>query len=347
MANEFHDYYKILGLEKTASDNEIKKAYRKLARQYHPDINKDETGTQKFRQVSEAYEVLGDPEKRAVYDQYGEDYKEYENWKKAGGEATGVPFEVYRRGPAKAEAQATRSQNGGNYQYRTVNPEEFSEIFGQDSPYSEFFYSMFDRENLGGSRYAASPLKGQNLDAEVQISLEEAFNGTKRVLELPANQPGKTTRRLEVSIPAGIRTAGRVRLAGLGGPGRNGGAAGDLFLIVEVLRHSSFEVKAADLYLKVDAPLSVMLLGGEVSVPTIKGSRQALRIPAESQNGVQIRLRGQGMPVAVNSNERGDMYAQLQVKLPSHLNEAQKAAFEHFAASLTPTQAVGVEGGEN
>jgi DnaJ-class molecular chaperone len=354
MATDFKDYYKILGVEKGTDAKEIKKAYRKLARQYHPDVNpNNQEATNKFREISEAYEVLGDSEKRKVYDKYGENYKEYEAWKKAGGEATGVPFETYMSGVGSRGAYAGAGAStgpGGSYQYHTVNAEDLEDMFGNESPYSDFFNSIFGgaagRSSRGGGFQAqARPAKGRDAEYPVQVILEEAFNGAKRVLEL-AVEPGKT-KRVEVSIPAGVSDGDRVRLAGLGSPGYNGGPAGDLYLAVEVLPHVFFERKGADLYAKINVPLTTALLGGEVPVPTIKGGRLALKIAPNTQNGNQVKLRNQGMPRRAGSDERGDLYVQVQVQLPVELDPEEKAALEDFARLLQRREQTGTKGGVN
>ncbi|HEX2914174.1 MAG TPA: J domain-containing protein [Chloroflexia bacterium] len=356
MATDFKDYYKILGVDKNSDAKEIKKAYRKLARQHHPDVNPDnKEAADKFREISEAYEVLSDEEKRKIYDKYGEHYKDYESWKKAGGEATGVPFEVYMRGPGGGTSSYGGAGPGdGNYQYRTVNPEDLGDLFGEDSPYSDFFYSIFSGANgpsaAGGSPFGGAgartrqPSKGRDLEYPVQVTLEEAFNGAKRMLELSGG-PGKPNRRVEVTIPSGVDDGARVRLAGLGSPGYGGGPAGDLYLLVEVLPHSYFERKGADLYAKISVPLATAILGGEVTIPTIKGGRLALKVPANSQNGSQIRLRGQGMPVRTNSTERGDLYAQVNVVLPTDLNSEERETLEQFARLLQNRGNTGAKGG--
>lgn len=334
----YKDYYKTLGVEKSADIKEIKKAYRQLARQYHPDVNPNNAdASEKFREISEAYEVLGDDEKRKIYDKYGEHYKEYESWKKAGGEATGVSFDDYingigSRGDAGAGAGGNPFGGGGNYQYRTVNAEDLEDMFGNDSPYSDFFQSIFGGMGRGGAsgfRAQTGPAKGRDAEAPIQVSLEEALSGAKRVLEL-ATEPGKP-KRIEISIPAGVSNGDRVRLGGLGSPGSNGGPAGDLYLLVEVLPHVFFERKGADLYAKINVPLTTALLGGEAPVPTIKGGQLALKIAPNSQNGSSIKLRNQGMPKRTGSEERGDLYVTVQVQLPTELNAEERTALKNFA----------------
>ena len=339
MTTDYKDYYKVLGVAKGSDAKEIKKAYRKLARQHHPDVNPDNTvAADKFREISEAYEVLGDDEKRQIYDKYGEHYGEYEIWKKAGGEATGVSFDDYIRG-ISGQGRTGGPTTGGSYQYRTVSPEDIGDIFGDDSPYSDFFYSIFGGNGAatGQPGRPNGPVKGRDLEYPIQITLEEAFSGVKRVLEM-AGEGGKTNRRLEVTIPAGIGNGGRVRLAGLGGPGQDGGSAGDLYLAVEVLPHIFFERKEADLYAKINVPLATMVLGGEAPVPTLKGGRLALKVAPNAQNGVQIKLRGQGMPLWANATERGDLYVTLNVMLPTELTTEEKETLEKFAELVQTRQ---------
>ncbi len=342
MPTDYKDYYKILGLEKGSDAKEIKKAYRKMARQYHPDVNPtNQAASDKFREISEAYEVLGDDEKRSIYDKYGEHYKDYEQWKKAGAEATGISFDDYIRGVSRQSPGGAPAP--GSYPYRTVSPDDMGDLFGDDSPYSDFFYSIFNNGNAAGSNRqprTRGPVKGRDLEYSVQVSLEEAYSGVKRVLEMEGEPgSGKATRRLEVSIPAGIQNGGRVRLAGLGSPGQGEGApAGDLYLVVEVLAHVFFERKGADLFAKINVPLTTMLLGGEATVPTLKGSRLALKVPAGSATGSQIKLRGQGMPVSGKPTERGDLFVTLSVLLPSDLTAEEKAALEQFATLVQKRQ---------
>ncbi len=355
---DYKDYYKILGVGKSADAKEIKKAYRRLARQYHPDVNPDNAeASGKFREISEAYEVLGDNEKRPIYDKYGEHYKDYEAWKKAGGEATGVPFETYMSGigsrgaysgAGAGSAPGNPYGGGGGYQYRTVNAEDLEDMFGTESPYSDFFNSIFGgAAGRGGSasgfRAQTGPVKGRDAEAPVQVTLEEAFSGAKRVLEL-ATEPGKI-RRIEISIPVGVSNGDRVRLAGLGSPGSNGGPAGDLYLLVEVLPHVFFERKGADLYAKINVPLASALLGGEVPVPTIKGGRLALKIAPNSQNGSVVKLRNQGMPKRTGSEERGDLYVTIQVQLPTELNAEERSALENFARLVEQRNKTSFKGG--
>ena len=205
-------------------------------------------------------------------------------------------------------------------------------MFGNDSPYSDFFYDLFGSSGRGAAGSGvAGPRKGRDVETEVIISLPEAFTGAKRTLEL-ADEPGKT-RRLEVSIPAGVDNGSRVRLAGLGEAGRNGGPKGDLYLNVTVEPHPFLERKGADLLTKVNVPLTIAILGGEVPLPTITGKRLALKIAPYSQNGSSLRLRGQGMPrtIGKSDGERGDLLAQVNVQLPTNLTTQEREALEAFA----------------
>ncbi len=339
MASEKKDFYQVLGVEKGSDAKEIKKAYRKLARQHHPDVNADDTdAAEKFRAVSEAYEVLGDSEKRAIFDKYGDRYSEYEAWKKAGGEATGVPLDAYMSGiGSRTRRGAGVGADGAANPYRTASAEDMADIFGAESPYADFFSSIF--QGSGAAARPTGPARGRDIEYLVQVTLEEAFGGTKRVLELATEQSGAQRRRLEVSLPAGVSDGSRVRLAGQGYPGYNAGPAGDLYLVVETLPHCFFERQGSNLDAKVRVPVATAILGGEVTIPTIKGGKLAMKVPELSQNGGQIKLRGQGMPTRVNGTERGDLYVTLDVTLPTNLTAEQRTALEHFAHLLNPEAA--------
>ena len=225
------DYYATLGLPRTASETEIRQAFRKLARQHHPDVNPGNKDAEaRFKEVNEANEVLSDPEKRKKYDQYGADWRNVDAWEKAGRPGA-RPGTRERPGPRRGDGAA--GQPG--YEYRTAAAEDLEDLFGSEQPYSDFFY---DRFGGAGHGQPAGPRPGQDLAAPVQITLEEALHGATRTLELPG-EAGQT-RRLEVKIPAGVDDGSRVRLAGQGQPGRDGGPAGDLYLVVEVLPHPRF-----------------------------------------------------------------------------------------------------------
>lgn len=321
---EFKDYYEALGVSKGASEKEIRSAFRKLARKYHPDVNPgDKAAEARFKEINEANEVLSDPEKRALYDELGPRWREYEQYRAAGGTATPAEF---LRGTAGMGGMAGAGARGGTrYEYRTMNMDDLNDLFGESAPFSDFFYQAFG----GGGRTATGPVAGQDIEQEVEITLEEAVRGTSRVLQY-TDQQGQ--RRIEASIPAGARDGSRIRLAGQGAPGRSGGPGGDLYLVVRIKPHPLFELKEADIHLDLPVELHVAMLGGEVRVPTPKGTQLALTIPPETQNGRVFRLSGQGLPSLRSHGKPGDLYAKVQVVLPTHLSAEERALFERLAA---------------
>ena len=313
---EFKDYYAILGVPKTASEKEIRQAFRKLARQYHPDVNPgNKEAEQRFKEINEAHEVLSDPEKRKKYDQYGAEWRNVEAWEKAGrpGPRPGTTADAAGRGPGRV-----------HYEYRTVSPEDLEDLFGSREPYSDFFYDLFGGRT---GRRTAGPMPGPDFSAPVAVTLEEAFRGTTRTLELP-DETGKT-RRLEVKIPPGVDTGSRVRLAGQGGPGRNGGPPGDLYLEVEVLPHARFSRQGADLRTRAEAPYPTMVLGGEVPVQTLTG-RVVLKVPPGTTDGRSFRLAGQGMPRS--GGGRGDLYVELHAAVPANPSARERELLRELAA---------------
>ena len=318
---EYKDYYKILGVNKNATEKEIRDAFRRLARKYHPDVNPgDKEAEAKFKEINEAYEVLSDPEKRKRYDQLGANWKYYEQWQKAGGTASGEPFDWSRFGFGGAPG-------GVHYEYRRVEPEDLGDIFGGDM-FSDFFRRFFGDLGARTTRSRARAPRGRNLEQPVEITLEEAFAGTTRIIQV-TDASGRV-RRLEVKIPAGVQEGSRVRVAGQGEASPYGGPAGDLELIVHILPHPTFERKGDDLYTKISVPLTTAILGGEVEVPTLKG-RVLLKIPSETQNGRVFRLRGQGMPRLNDPTVRGDLYAEVKVVLPEGLSPRERELFEELA----------------
>jgi molecular chaperone DnaJ len=314
------DYYAILGVSKNATDKDIKQAYRKLARQYHPDVNPgDKSAESRFKEINEAHEVLSDPEKRKKNDQFGEKWQYADQFARAGG----------------PQQQTWEFRRGGT-------PFDFGDMGG-----AEGFGDIFD-SILRGSRGRTSrrPMRGQDFEHPVQVSLEEAFRGTSRVLEMQVEEPcsvckGKgcpvcgasgtvlTPKRLEVKIPPGVRDGSRVRVAGKGGPGRMGGPAGDLYLMISVRPHSRFQRTDDDLHVDIPVPLTDAILGGEVEVPTLEGKKLALKIPPETQNGRVFRLAGQGMP-HLGNNTKGDLFAKVNVVLPTKLSAKEKELFQQL-----------------
>jgi DnaJ-class molecular chaperone len=294
------DYYSVLGVSRTATDKEIRSAFRKLARKHHPDVNPDKAEAERrFKEVNEAYEVLSDAEKRRRYDKYGDRWEyadQIEQAEKAG---------AYRRGYGYGTGRG-----GTTYDYADLDGVDMDDLLG----------GIFGR----GSR-TQRPRKGADAEVPVEITLEEAFSGATRMVQTADRSAAGQPRRLEVTIPAGVRDGARVRVAGAGGQGRGGGPAGDLYLNVSVKPHARFERKGDDLYVDVPVPLADAVLGGEALVPTLRGKQLALRIPAESQNGQVFRLAGQGMPT--QGGGPGDLYARLKVVLPDKLSEREKELF--------------------
>jgi curved DNA-binding protein len=306
MATRVRDYYEVLGVPRTASQKDIKSAFRNLARQHHPDVNPgDPQAAERFKEINEAHEVLSDPEKRKKYDQLGPDWRQYEQWEKAGGAGAG-PFGQAGRPEGAAFGQGPRVE------YRTTSPEDLEDLFGSDSPFSDFFHDVYGRGQAGGRGFQAGPMPGEDVEGEATITLEEAYRGTSRMVEL---QSPEGRRRVEVKIPAGIRDGARVRVAGQGTRGQGGGRSGDLFFRIHILPHPVFRREGDDLYVRVPVPLDVAILGGEVLVPTLRGSSVSLSVPPETQNGTRLRLRGLGMP-RVRGEGSGDLYAEVDVRLP-------------------------------
>jgi len=327
---DYKDYYKIMGVDKKASAKEIKQAYRRLARTYHPDVNPDnKEAEQKFKEVNEAYEVLGDAEKRKKYDELGANWKQYEQWQRAGGQAGGQPFDWSQFGFASG------ARGNPRYQYRTVTEDDMKDLFGESDPFSGFYYTFFGGAPGSGEkrqyRTASRPRRGQDIEQPVEVSLEEAFHGTTRVLQM--QDEGGKVNRLEARIPAGVRDGSRVRLAGKGTMGIDGGQAGDLYLSVRVLPHQQFDRKGDDLHLKLTVPLTTAILGGEIKVPSLNGNGGVmLTIPPETQNGRSFRLKGKGMPRLREPDKTGDLYAELKVTLPQKLSEREQELFKELAS---------------
>lgn len=301
MTMEYRDYYKTLGVNKSANQDEIKSAYRKLAMQFHPDRNQgDASAEDKFKDINEAYQVLSDADARAKYDQLGSSYKD---WKKHGGQGD-FDWNNWAR------------QGGGSTQYSSANNEAFSDFFsrifgagfgsGQD-PFADLFSN-------GGAQQRQMP----QLDQPVEITLHEAYTGTQRSFMIG-------NRHLTVKIPPGARTGTKVRVKG-GGPNNR-----DLYLVITVTNDKAFEREEDDLTRSVDVDLFTAVLGGSVKVKTM-ASAVELKIPAGTQPGSKIRLKGKGMPRLKAKGQFGDLFVVVQVNLPKHLNGKQKELFEELKA---------------
>ncbi|MBA4181725.1 MAG: molecular chaperone DnaJ [Anaerolinea sp.] len=327
MAKNFYD---ALGVARNATDKEIRSAYRKLARKHHPDVNpNDRAAEARFKEVNAAYEVLSDPEKRRKYDKYGD------RWEMAD------QLEEHQRQSAGSWARSGGPQ---------VNAEQMGD-------FGSIFDSIFRRER-GGPRGQPANRRGQDIETPVDISLDEAFHGTTRTLTLQTSEVCRVCggtgevagaichncegigqlikpRRLEVKVPAGVKTGSRVRVAGEGRPGTGAGPSGDLYLVVNVQPHGRFERRGDDLYTDVTVPYLDAILGGEVPVTTME-SRVALRIPELTQNGRQIRLAGKGMPV-LGGHGRGDLFVRVKVQLPERLTQAERTHLEALRATRAQT----------
>jgi DnaJ-class molecular chaperone len=308
MPTTFKDYYAILGVSRTATEKEIRTAFRKLARKHHPDVNQgDKAAEDRFKEINEANEVLSDPEKRKKYDELGPRWQEYEQWERTG-----------RPGPNPFEGN-------DRFGYRTVSPDELEGMFGNRAPFSDFFQQFFG----GGGGEApegfttARPRRrvarrGEDVEGDADISLEEAFAGAALTVDMSSTDG---PRRVEVKIPAGIHEGARVRASGQGTAGRNGGPRGDLFIRVHIRPHAAFTRTGDDLSVRVQTPLATAIAGGTVAVPTLRGTTAQLSIPAGAQNGARLRLRGLGMP-HLKGGGAGDLLATVDVRLPSPPPEA-------------------------
>lgn len=324
---EFKDYYDVLGVSRDASQEEIKKSYRKLARKYHPDVYKGEDADVRFKSINEAYQVLSDPDKRARYDQFGQDWEHYQAG--ANGHQQADFSEWFSQQAPGAGRQA------GSYQV-------FTEQDLGGTGFSDFFDLLF---GSGGQRQRANPFagqrqqvhqqpqRGQDQEETIELSLAEAFHGTTRRFQIATqDQQGRqSTSTIEVTIPPGVREGSRVRVAGKGQPGRFGGPAGDIYLKVHLRDEGVFQLDDAVLRATVDVPLYTALLGGEVEISLPSGSRVAMKVPNNAQNGQVIRLKGQGWPKKVRSEERGDLLVRLNVKLPTDLSERERELIEELA----------------
>ena len=320
---DFKDYYSTLGVAKTATAKEIKAAFRKLARKFHPDVNPgDKASESKFKEINEAYEVLGDSDKRKKYDELGANWRMYEQAGAPGG--AGHPF-----------AGGGFNMGGGGPQggFRTMTQDEMDEMFGGESPFSDFFTTFFGG---GGPREGARPRgrsrqqPGRDVEHEIDLSLEDAYHGTMRRLALKHNGQART---VDVRIPAGVGDGSRVRVAGEGEHGTGGAHSGDLYLRIRLAPHLVFERKGRDLYVKVPLPVTTAVLGGEAEVPTLSGKSARLRIPPLTQNGQVFRLKGYGMPAVgkAEDNEKGDLYARVEVQLPTQLDDEERQHYEALA----------------
>lgn len=310
---DYKDYYKILGVPKNADAAAIKKAYRKLARKYHPDMNPDNPqAEQRFKEINEANEVLSDPEKRGKYDQLGSTYQQ---WQRTGGPSGGFDWSQWMN---STRGQGVRYEQGSS---SDIFSEFFQTIFGGMPFTSSGTYRQGDNveEMLRGTgRRSGGRIRGRDIDTEVEITLEEAYHGTTRMLS-------KDGRRLQVRIPRGARTGLKVRIAGEGA-----GDGGDLYLRVTVKPDTRFERKDDDLYEDVLLNLYTVVLGGEVQISTLTG-KLTLKINPGTQPGQLIRVRGKGMPRLRQADEFGDLYVRVNVEIPKTLTAKERALFTELS----------------
>lgn len=319
------DYYDALGLKKGASEKEIKSAFRKLARQYHPDVNAgDKKAEERFKEVNEANEVLSDPDKRELYDTLGSRYAEYQQYRTSGGTATAAEFARASSGRGDMFGGGrTRTSPGGGF---TMSEADLNDILGggRGGGFSGNIFESF------GRRGAATQTPGQDIEQPVDVTLQEAIQGTTRTFEI-ADPNQFEPRRIEATIPSGVRDGARIRLSGRGSTSFNGGPNVDLYLVVHIASHPLFEVKGGDVYTNVSVDLTTCMLGGEAAVKTPKGTTLTLTIPVETRNGRVFRLSGQGLPPLRGKGKAGDLYATVQVVLPTNLTDEERALFVRLA----------------
>jgi curved DNA-binding protein len=323
MPVEFKDYYTTLGVARDASDADIKKAFRKLARKFHPDVAKDKKAAEeKFKEINEAYEVLSDPEKRKKYDQLGARWQE------------GAGFE-----PPPDWQRGTRSGANGSQAY------EFH--FGGSTGFSDFFEQFFGRGGRAGgveemfrsgrrdgAGEAEFALRGADIEGDILVTLDEVLHGSSRTISLQRVNPrtGQTdTETIKVRIPPGVQDGQTIRVRGKGGEGSGGGEPGDLYLRVRLAAHPDFQARDADLYYDLDLAPWEAVLGTSVTVSTLGGGRVKVRIPAGTNNDQQFRVRGQGLPRG-QSGERGDLYVVVNVQLPQQLSDEERALWEKLSS---------------
>ena len=301
---DFIDYYSVLGVPKTASDEDIKKAYRKLARKHHPDLNpNDAEANKKFQQINEANEVLSDPEKRKKYDQYGKDWQHAEQFEQArrGNDQRGNDRRQYAPG------------EGGDY--------DFSDGFG-GADFSDFFSSLFGQE-AGARGGRQTQFRGQDYQAELHLNLRDAYTTHKQTMTV-------NEKNIRITVPAGIENGQKIKLAGYGAPGVNGAPNGDLYITFIITDDSRYKRKGNDLYVDEDIDLYTALLGGERVVETMDG-KVKLTVKPETQTGTKVRLKGKGFPVYKQEGTFGDLYITWQVKLPTNLTDQQKDLFRQLS----------------
>ena len=303
----FIDYYKILGIDKNASADDVKKAYRKLARKYHPDMNpNDKEAEKKFKEINEANEVLSNAENRAKYDKYGEHWKHGEEYERA------------------QQQQRQQQQYSGNYGNGFSGAD-----FGEGEDFSDFFQSMFGGSGGGFGRSsrgsASGKFKGQDVSAELSLGLRDAAKTHQQTFEING-------KKVRITIPAGVYDGQQIKLKGHGNPGMNGGPNGDLYITFNIYEDQDFKREGDNLRTSVDLDLYTAVLGGNINIQTLDGFVN-LKVKPETQNGTTVRLKGKGFPVYKKEGEAGDLYVTYNVKIPTNLSEKQKELFQHLKNS--------------
>ncbi|RRQ48665.1 J domain-containing protein [Maribacter algicola] len=295
----FIDYYEVLGLDKSATEKEIKSAYRKLARKHHPDLNPNNTeAEEKFKKINEAHEVLSDPEKRKKYDQYGEDWQHAEEFEKAKSQRQGRP-------------------SGGGYN-------EYTYASGQDSDFSDFFESMFGGGGGFGRQQGRAKYRGQDYNAELRLNLSEVIETHKRTLTVNG-------RNIRITIPAGIEDGQTIKIKGYGGDGISGGPKGDLYITFSIFNDTTFKREGDNLYKTIEIPLIKAVLGGEIVVETLTG-KVKLNVKRGTQNGATVKLKGKGFP-KYKKDGFGDLFISFSPKIPENLSTEQENLFRELEKS--------------
>lgn len=312
---DFIDYYELLGVARSASQEEIQRQYRKLARQFHPDVNKEPEAADRFKKINEAYQVLKDPEKRAKYDQYGQAWKQAQETGAPPPGWEGVQFDFGGGGPG-----------AGGFDFGDSGFSSFFEaLFGMGGPQARGGPGGMPRGGRGGR--GSFVARGQDLEHRVELTLEEAARGTSRQVVVGDPRVG-ASKTLDLKVPAGVTSGQKIRLSGQGGPGMGGGPGGDLFLVVDVVPHGRFRLEGNDLHVTVDVPAWTAAIGGTVEVPTLDGAL-TVKVPAGSSSGRRIRLKGKGFPA--KKGGPGDLLAELRVVVPSDPSEEERELWQKLA----------------
>lgn len=302
---EFIDYYKVLGLKKDATKSDIKKAYRKLARKYHPDLNPDDSAAQKkFQQINEAHEVLIDPEKKKKYDKYGKDWQHAEEFEKA-----------------RSQQQYQQQYSGGGFGGRTSGGFEGFGGAGDHGDFSDFFESMFGGAARGGGRRTAR-FRGQDYNAELHLNLSDIYKSQKQTLTVNG-------RNIRLTIPAGVENGQTIKIKGYGGEGVSGGPKGDLFITFAIKNNTAFKREGKNLYKDVDLDMYTAALGGSITVDTFDGKAK-LTVKPETQNGTTVKLKGKGFPVYKKEGQFGDLFITYKIKIPTNLSTREKELLQEL-----------------